>query len=300
MTTTPIVQASGVSLEEVVSLLGLADRGGDVFEGGHTRMSAEVRHVFGGMVAAQAYVAAARTMSPDRSVHSLHNYFLRPGDPDVPVELHVERTRDGRAFSHRKVSAVQHGRAIAELSCSFAEPLPGVHHQLPAPTPSTAAPDVAPDRERLAGTPGVHPVALAPDAFELRSPDLEDDLAGRLTPPGQGVPMWLRAAGTLPADPVLHTALLVYATDISILRPVMGPHPYSTYSSDVRAASIDHAVWFHREVRVDDWLLMVADSTWAGHGRALARASLYDGAGELVAQVAQEALMRVPGLSEER
>ncbi|WP_084653285.1 acyl-CoA thioesterase [Nocardioides insulae] len=285
---------SGTTLDEVVGLLDLDQAGPDLFQGGHTVMAGEVNHVFGGMVAAQAFVAAARTVAAERPVHSLHNYFLRPGDPSVPLEFHVERTRDGRSFSHRRVSAVQHGRTIAEMSCSFALPLDGVSHQ--APAPEVPAPEtVRPDTEILAGLPGVHPVAPAPDAFEMRTPGLADEVVhGRRSAPGESMPVWLRATGSVGDDPVLHAALLTYASDLHILRPVMGPHEYSTFAIDVRAASVDHAVWFHRPVPVDGWILMVNDSPWAGSGRGVARCRVYDDAGALVAEVAQEALFRLP------
>lgn len=302
----------GVSLDELTGLLDLQQPGPDHFRGAHTAMSAQTHHVFGGLVAAQALVAAARTVAGDRAPHSLHAYFLRRGDHQVPLELHVTRTRDGGSVSHRRISVEQRGEVIAELSCSFSRPLDGPAHAVPAPA-APAAETITSDHELLADRPDAHPVTRVIDGFELRT--VRDEHG-----PADPYRLWLRSAGTPldgpaldnpaldnpgvdnPAldnpvldDPVLHAALLVYASDLRILQPVMRAHDIDQLGpkpAPVVSATIDHTVWFHAPVRVDRWLLMAADSPWAGQGRGLARAEVFTQGGELVASIAQEAMVR--------
>lgn len=278
--------AVGVPLEELIDLLDLDEAAHDVFLGGHTALSTRIDHVFGGLVAAQALVAAGRTVAPDRAVHALHAQFLRAGDHRAPVEYRVDRTRDGGSFSHRLVSARQHDRVIATFSASFARSLPGPEHAVVAPDvprPET----LRPDHEVLADRPEVHPNARVVDVVELRTvPDESPEVLRQ----------WLRAAGTVDADPLVHAAVLVYASDLRILQPALRPHRLSLLDdvhSGAQPATLDHTVWFHEPTRVDRWLLLVATSPWAGHGRGLVRAEVFDATGRLVAEVAQEALIRV-------
>lgn len=276
-----------VSLDEVVGLLDLDFMEADVFAGGHTAMSAVLDHVFGGLVAAQAIMAAGRTVPADRAVHSTHGYFLRPGDHRAPMRLEVDRTRDGGSFSHRRVGVLQHGQLIADFSLSFARPLSGPEHQLPAPA-APGAIQLRPDREVLAERPDMHPAATAREAFDLRTVGLTEEAA-------EGMLQWLRADGEPGDDPLVHAALLAYATDLRILQPILRRHGASLLDGGhprVVPATVDHTVWFHAPTRVDEWLLVSADSPWAGAGRGLARASVYDLAGRLVADVAQEAMVR--------
>lgn len=277
--------ALGVPLDELVGLLDLEEVGTDHYRGGHTAMSAQLDHVFGGLVAAQALVAAGRTVAADRAPHSLHAYFLRPGDHRVPMELHVARNRDGGSLSHRTISVEQDGEVIAALSGSFARPLEGPEHQLEAP--ATVGPDeLRPDHEVAAALDDVHPAAKVIDGFELRTaPRGAADGTHR---------MWLRAAGTVGADPLLNAALLVYASDLRVLQPILRPHHINQLGSARRVmpATIDHTVWFHAPARVEAWHLMVSDSPWAADGRGLARGSVFDADGRLVASVAQEAMVR--------
>ncbi|MEZ0579419.1 acyl-CoA thioesterase [Nocardioides sp. MH1] len=280
-------------LPELIDLLELAPAGTDRFAARHARVSVTTGHVFGGLVAAQALVAAGATVDPARLPHSMHTYFLRPGNASRPLHLEVGRSRDGRSFSQRQVVAVQDDRPIAELSFSFAAARAGLAHQVAAPAAEGPA-GVRPDHEVLAELPGeVMPYATTLDAFEVRTVGLGPDWFRAVEPPEQPTLVWMRATGPAPEDPLVHAALLVYASDMRILHPALRPHGRSMYDADVLPASIDHAVWFHRPVPVDQWLLWRCDSPWAGDGRALVRASVYDGAGTLVASAAQEGLIRV-------
>lgn len=273
-----------VPLAELLGLLELEQTAPDVFLGGHTEMSAQIDHVFGGLVAAQALVAAARTVPAERAVHALHAHFLRAGDHRVPLEYHVDETRDGGAFSHREVTARQHGRVIATFSCSFALPLEGPEHAIRPPV--VPAPDtLRPDHEVYAERPGAHPTARAVDVVELRTvPGEPSELA-----------LWMRAAGPVGEDPLLHAAVLTYASDMRVLQPALRPHRVSLLddvSSRVHPATLDHTIWFHEQPRTDAWLLLTAESPWASHGRGLVRGAVFDESGRLVAEVAQEALIR--------
>ncbi|MCA1983507.1 acyl-CoA thioesterase [Nocardioides nematodiphilus] len=299
--TTEEQRVLGVPLHELVALLDLEQLGADEFRGQHTTMSAQINHVFGGLVAAQALVAAGRTVPADRLPHSLHAYFLRPGDHRLPLELHVTRTRDGGSLSHRRISVEQQGSVIAELSGSFALPSDGPEHH-PDPVAATTAQALSADHELLAAIPGMHPAASAVDAFELRTVGLAERLARQDPPAEVGDPrthrLWFRTpvdAAPLGDDPLLHAALLLYATDLRILQPVLRPHgivQMATTDPVVLPATIDHTVWFHAPVRVDQWLLLDAESPWAAHGRGLVRAEIFTSGGELAASVAQEAMVR--------
>ena len=280
-------------LPELVALLELTPDGEDRFAAGHSVASVTTGHVFGGLVAAQAVMAAGRTVPAGRTIHSLHGYFLRPGDAAVPLHLEVDRTRDGRSFSHRRVSAVQDGRVIAEFTCSWAIPRAGLAHQTTAP----AAPDpetIRPDHEVLRDLPvGMTRYGTSPDAFDLRTVGLGPGWFESKAPAGEPTLVWKRAAGAVPDDALLHAALFTFASDMRILHPVLRPHGLAMYGVDVRPATIDHAVWFHRPVRVEDWLLWQCESPWAGDGRGFVRAKVYGTDGTLVAEAAQEGLIGV-------
>ncbi|MFZ4519126.1 MAG: acyl-CoA thioesterase [Microthrixaceae bacterium] len=249
------------------------------------------QRVFGGQVAGQALVAAARTVEPEYGVHSLHAYFLRPGDPMVPIIYEVDRVRDGRSFATRRVKAVQHGRSIFTLSASFQRTEEGFDHAFDMP----------------AGLPG--PLEL-PDFRTRMAPykDLIGDWYDRPRPidtryceegpwerredkaPFQNV--WLRANGELPDDPVLHICVLTYASDMTLLDTSLLPHGSSFASGDVFMASLDHAMWFHRPFRADRWLLYAQDTPSASGGRGLGRGLVFTEDGALVASVVQEGVIR--------
>jgi acyl-CoA thioesterase-2 len=248
------------------------------------------QRIFGGQVAGQALVAAARTVEPDRQVHSLHAYFLRAGDPRVPVLYEVERLRDGGSFSTRRVAAIQHGKVIFNLSASFQVPEQGFDHAFPMP--DVPPPDDLPTmRERLsrAGVPPA-PWLDRPRPIDIRHVDWPGPDGTRDPEPRQNV--WLRADGRLPDDPLLHTIVLTYASDMTLLDTATLPHGGSWFDPNRFMASLDHAMWFHRPCRADDWLLYAQDSPDASGGRGLARGLVFTRSGTLVATVMQEGLIR--------
>jgi acyl-CoA thioesterase-2 len=252
----------------------------------------ERQRVFGGQVAGQALVAAARTVEPGRSVHSLHAYFLRAGDPTVPILYEVDRIRDGRSFTTRRVVAIQHGKAIFNLQASFqVVGEAGLDHQSPIPDapPPEELPDfqtrMAPYKERF-GT-----FFDRPRPIDLRYVDWTPPDRGEPLPPFQRV--WLRADGQLPDDPVLHACVLTYASDMTLLDTALLPHGGAWGATDLFMASLDHAMWFHRPFRADEWLLYSQDTPSASEGRGLGRGQIHTHDGRLVVTVVQEGLIRV-------
>ncbi len=252
--------------------------------------------VFGGQVLGQALVAAARTVE-GRDPHSLHAYFLLPGDVTTPIVYQVDRVRDGRSFSARRVQAIQHGRPILSMIASFQSPEPGLEH-------AEGMPDV-PSPDGLADATAFHDRWLAeaapvparvvdgfrtPSAIAFRPVDPVNPLRPSPSVPRQAV--WFRAVDRLPDDPALHRSILAYATDFTLLGTALRPHGRSWWQESMIVASIDHALWFHRPARVDEWLLYAMDSPSAQSARGLARGLIFDRAGRLVASVAQEGLMR--------
>ncbi len=254
-----------------------------------------MRSVFGGQVIAQALVAAERTVE-GRAPHSLHAYFLLPGDVGAPILYQVERIRDGRSFSARRVQAIQHGRPILSMIASFQKPEAGLEHAAPMPDvpPPEALAPLADARERsLAATGGAHPrtgrALRAPTAFDFRPVEAE----GSPREPRRA--FWFRAVDRVPDDPRLHRWLLAYASDLALAGTALRPHGRSWHHATMIVASLDHALWFHRDARIDEWLLYAMDSPSAQAARGLARGLLFDRAGRMVASAAQEALMRDVG-----
>lgn len=257
--------------------------------------------LFGGQVAAQALTAAGRTVE-GTPVHSLHGYFLRPGDPAVPVVYTVDRIRDGRSFTTRRVVAQQRGKAIFNMAVSFHEAEKGYAHQFPMP-------EVPPPEAVLSRTEWAEKLAdqIRPEfrAWAGRRGPIETrhlhapTFIGR--DPQEGpCSVWLKAVRPLPDDPFLHQCLLTYASDMSLLDAIVQPHGRVGGLGPLMTASLDHAVWFHKPVRVDEWLLYHQDSPAAFGARGLARGTLYTQAGELVASTAQEALLRPAKAPEDR
>jgi acyl-CoA thioesterase-2 len=250
--------------------------------------------VYGGQVLGQALKAAYLTVAPERVAHSLHAYFLRRGDFNAPIVYFVDRSREGHSFTSRRVTAIQHGEQIFNLSASFQVLEQGFEHQSPAPE--------APAPESLADVAGADSPFGATTAKRL-SPRLrqyflhERPFEFRLVPRGDphapNRMMWLRAVDRLPDDDMLHRCLLAYVSDFQLLGTAMLPHEESVGAGRLTIASVDHVMWFHRPLRIDDWLLYVTDSPSASGARGFARGSLYDRAGRLVASTAQEGLMRV-------
>ena len=253
----------------------------------------ERRRVFGGQVLGQALVAAGRTVD-ERTLHSMHAYFLRPGDPDHPLIYEVDLIRDGKSFTTRRVVAVQHGRPIFNLSASFQVSEPGFDHQ--APAPDTVAPEqLQTEESELAERYRQDPDNYRhPDYFEwpveFRHADTANTNRDRAHPPHHRV--WMRAAAQLPDDPLLHQCVLAYASDRGFLATALLPHAVSIDHAQLQAASLDHAMWFHRPFRADEWLLYVQDSPSATNARGFCRGQVFDQAGTLVASTAQEGLIR--------
>lgn len=283
------------TLADLVAALNLGEAGPDRFAGRSPAVGR--RRIFGGLVVAQALVAAARTAA-GRPPHSLHGYFMLPGDPEEPIDYAVDRLRDGGSFTTRRCVARQHGRAIFEMSASFHAPEPGgLDHA--APRPDAPPPEALPGPDELRALvdlpPAVRDYFGRDSSVELRPVD-----ASRFArrPPGphparQAV--WMRAGGLLPDDPVLHAALLAYMSDMTLLDTATAAHGRTVFDPAIQAASLDHAVWFHRSVRADAWLLYAEDSPSASGALGFARGSVFDRSGVLVASTAQEGLIRLRG-----
>jgi len=276
------------SLDFLVDLLDLEPIEVNIFRG--IQPNEERQRVFGGQVAGQALMAAGRTVEHGR-VHSLHSYFLRPGDPTVPILYEVDRIRDGKSFTTRRVVAVQHGRAIFNLSASFHDSEEGLEHQFPmsdVPPPETLPPlseRLAPWKEELA------------DWFERPHPIDQrhvGDLPWHHSGPGEPrQQLWIRADGDLPDDPLLHACVATYASDMSLFDTILAPHDVRWDDPEFMGASLDHCMWFHRSFRADDWLLYDMDSPVAAGGRGFARGFLFERGGRLCVSLAQEGLVRM-------
>lgn len=254
--------------------------------------------VFGGQVIGQALVAAERTVE-GRVPHSLHAYFLLGGDVSAPIVYQVDRVRDGRSFSARRVQAIQHGRPILSMIASFQKPEAGLEHAAPMPDvpPPEALPPLSELRERWLSEAPVPPAVAeamrVPSAIEFRLIGPYHPFHPQPADPRQA--LWFRAVDRVPDDPQLHRCLLAYASDYNLVGTAMRPHARTFWQPSMIVASIDHALWFHRPARIDEWLLYVMDSPSAQSARGLARGLVYDRAGRLVASVAQEGLMRDVG-----
>lgn len=281
------------SAAELVGLLELEQIDLNLYRGSQPRRTTRQR-VFGGQVAAQAVMAAQQTVEDDLVIHSLHSYFLRPGDHEVPIVYDVERTRDGSSFVTRRVLARQHGRPIFQLSCSFQRPEEGLEHQ-------DRQPDVIPPEEAM-------PIA---DLVRRRGPEALEEwdrewsaLDGRYVgTSAMGLPedpdhpakarLWVRIDGDLGADRALQAAAFTYASDLTLLGAALVPHGIGIYSSRLQPASLDHSIWFHRPFRADEWWLYDQASPFAGGARGMTTARVFTREGELVATVAQEGLIRL-------
>ena len=252
------------------------------------------QRVFGGQVIGQALVAVQRTVE-DRSVHSLHGYFMRPGDPSVPIIYEVDRIRDGRSFTTRRVVAIQHGKAIFSLSASFHNNEEGLDHQFNMP--DVPMPEDLPDevvlRDKF--------IDMVPEnvrrywerarPIEMRPVDLTHFFSSKKLDPIQNV--WFKATATLPDDVSVHQCVLAYASDMTLLDTSLFAHGRSLFNTDLQIASLDHAMWFHRPFRADEWLLYTQDSPSTSGSRGFNRGSVYTREGILVASVTQEGLIRL-------
>jgi acyl-CoA thioesterase-2 len=290
----PDTDADGVPrgqavLDRLVQLLNLEQLEVNLFRGVSPPESPT--RVFGGQVAGQALVAAVRTVPDDRAVHSLHAYFIRPGDPRVPIVYETERVRDGRSFTTRRVLAIQHGEAIFALSASFQLPQDGLEH---SESPPSGVPD--PDTlltmgERVVRGDDAGWLARTPRPIDMRFVDEPAWSTARDGGSDAPVRVWMRADGSLPDDPLLHVCLLTYASDMTLLGSVVARHDVT--SDRLQMASLDHAMWFHRSFRADEWLLYSCYSPSASGSRGLATGQFTTQDGRLVATTVQEGLVRL-------
>jgi len=277
------------TLQSLIDLLDLEAIEVNIFRG---RSPQENRQrVFGGQVAGQALVAASRTVDDrDRRVHSLHAYFLRPGDPTAPILYEVDRIRDGRSFTTRRVVAIQHGQPIFNLQASFHAQEEGLSHQIRMP--EVPAAETLPDfKTRMAP----HKEMLG-DWFDRPRPIdiryVDGDPMSRPREPTMSQRVWLRADGRLPDDPTLHACIVTYASDMTLLDTTLLPHGLNWTDNAVQMASLDHAMWFHRSFRADEWLLYDQATPTTSHARGLAAGGIYAADGQLVVSVVQEGLIR--------
>ena len=296
------------SMETLLRLLDLEEIGTATLQGGDASGEAEQalgtrelrvftgpsqrtpqERVFGGQVLAQCVMAAGRTVAdvaPTRRIHSLHGYFIRPGDDKLPIEFAVEDLRDGNSFSTRRVHAMQRGQVILGMSTSFQEPAGGLDHQ--TPMPHVPEPEETPEPEHLdAGWRRRRLIELRHVEGDLYRESVEAAAASQN--------VWMCTRGQLPDDPLLHAAVLTFASDYTLLEGVLRRHGMGWLDPRLRVASLDHPMWFHREARLDDWLLYAEDSPSAQGGRGLGIGRMYSRDGLLVASVAQEGMVRVKG-----
>jgi len=282
------------ALADVINLLELEPIEENIFRGQSRDIGTP--QVFGGQVLGQALAAAGRTLH-GRAVHSLHAYFLKRGDVHAPIIYEVDRSRDGGSFSNRRVVAIQHGQQIFNMAASFQVAEAGLEHQVAMPV--VPHPDSLQDMETLARA---YPGELSPRMrrflsyqrpFSVRPVDPDQFLTGGSRAPVKQV--WMRAVGRLPDDEFLHQALLAYVSDYELIGTVTLPHGLHANRAGLQMASLDHAMWFHRPCRVDQWLLFALDSPAAAGARGLARGFVFTEDGRIVASLAQEGLMRMRG-----
>jgi acyl-CoA thioesterase-2 len=276
------------ALDFLLRLLDLETIEVNVYRGTHPTESRQ--RTFGGQVAAQALMAAGRTVTGTR-VHSLHSYFLRPGDTSTPILYEVDAIRDGKSFTTRRVVAIQHGKAIYNMQASFHNAEMGVEHQIAMP--DVPAPEtILPLAERLQNE-----IAEDDEWFERQHP-IDQRFIGELpwSPTRTRDPyqrLWIKADGVLPDDPLLHACVVTYASDMSLIDAMLKPHAVKWDDGGFMVASLDHCMWFHREFRADEWLLYDTESPIATGGRGLARGFLFSRDGELKVSMVQEGLSRI-------
>lgn len=280
-------------VRELLSLLDLEPLEVNIYRGRNRDIGSG--RVFGGQVFAQSLVAAQRTVDAGRHAHSVHGYFLRAGDLKTPIIFFVDRPRDGGSFTSRRVTAIQHGEAIFHLSASFHVDEPGLEHQLgmpDVPAPETLAPELDLIRQMADRIPEPLRGVLTQDRpFDFRPVAPADPFVAEKRAPVRH--LWFRAVSRLPDERIIHQAVLAYASDYGLLPTALQPHGVSMRDRRLLIASLDHSLWLHRPFRADDWLLYSMDSPTAAGARGFTRGSIFTRAGELVASVAQEGLMRM-------
>lgn len=281
------------SMQELLAILDLEQLEHNLYRG-HSPQVAWQR-VFGGQTIAQALVAAQRTVPADRYVHSLHGYFILAGDISVPILYEVERMRDGGHFATRRVTAVQNGRTIFSLEASFQLEEDGLEHQVAMPRDLPSPETLTSQREILEQSPHTPEVVkrfwARERPLELRPVNLEHYTSRDHLPPRQNV--WLRTTGPVPPDRAMQTAVLAYLSDMTLLDTSTFAHGRALFDRDIQAASLDHAMWFHRPHPLDGWLLYTQDSPSSSGARGFSRGALFSEDGTLIASVAQEGLIRV-------
>ena len=281
------------AVEELLEILDLETLEHNLFRGHNPNTG--WKRVFGGQVIGQALVAAQRTVDPTRAVHSLHGYFMLGGDPKIPIIYEVDRIRDGGSFTTRRVVAIQHGQAIFSMSASFQREESGLEYQAQMPNqpdPEKLIADRKSNKKILANVPeNVRAYWMKERPIEMVPTALEHFLSNKKLPAEQNI--WLRATGKIPNDRALQSAVLAYASDMTLLDTSLYPHGKKVFDPDIQVASLDHSMWFHRPVDLNDWLLFSQDCPSTSGSRGLARGSLFSRSGTLVASTAQEGLIRI-------
>jgi acyl-CoA thioesterase-2 len=279
-------------LDDLLELLELEPIEENLFRGRSQDLG--FKQLFGGQVLGQALSAASQTVEVARHVHSLHGYFLRPGDASLPVVYTVDRVRDGGSFTTRRVVAIQKGQPICTVMASFQGDEPGFEHQTPmpeVPPPESLPSDIELLRRKAHLIPEqVRDKFLCDKPIEIRPVTVVDPFDPKVCEPIKSV--WFRADGQMPEEPRVHRYVLAYASDFNLITTTLQPHGASYMQRNMQMASLDHALWFHANLRVNDWLLYVMDSPWAGNARGLARGQIFTREGQLVASVTQEGLIR--------
>jgi acyl-CoA thioesterase II len=280
------------AMEKLVATLDLEKLEENLFRG--TSPQIGWQRVFGGQVIAQALVAAYRTVDADRFIHSLHAYFMRPGDPSVPIIYQVERIRNGSSFNTRRVVAIQHGEPIFSMSASFQIEEDGYDHQMPAPkvpAPETLLSETQLQEAFLAKAPPmIRKYWQNKRPIEIKPVSLAHYISNEKLAPNQDV--WVRAVGDVPDDRCFQAAILAYLSDMTLLDTSLYAHGTTIFDPSIQVASLDHAMWFHRPCKLDDWLLYSQDSPSASGARGLTRGSIMTRDGVLIASVTQEGLIR--------
>ena len=284
------------AIARFVELLSVGEIDTDLFHG--RKLPHRIGRVYGGQVIAQALAAAEQTVDSDRVPHSLHAYFMRPGDENHPIIYKVERDRDGRSFSTRRVIAQQHGKPILSAAVNFQVAEPGLSHQFAMP--DAPPPESLPSQEeQFRAMAKRHPEMARHRLMFMRPVEMRpvfgfgDVRGGEKGEPAMQV--WFKPVAPLPDDPAIHRWALAHTSDSNLLGPAMRPHGVSWQTPGFQTTSLDHTLWLHEDVRMDDWLLYVADSPWSGHARGLSFGKIFTRDGRLVASSAQEGLIRIRG-----
>jgi acyl-CoA thioesterase II len=282
------------AMQELLAILDLERLEHNLYRGRSPKL--DWQRVFGGQTIAQALVAAQRTVGQDRHVHSLHGYFMRPGDTKVPIIYEVDRIRDGGSFTTRRVVAIQHGYAIFSLEASFQIEEQGLEHQVAMPL-DVPAPDTLMTQQELIGKfgdavpQGIRRYWERDRPIDMKPVMLKHYTSREKLAPEQNI--WIRTAGPVPADRATQAAVLAYLSDMTLLDTSTFAHGRAVFDPDIQAASLDHAMWFHRPHRLDDWILYTQDSPSSQGSRGFTRGALYGRDGTLIASVAQEGLIRL-------